>query len=203
MHNKPLIGYGVLSQQDCQEAIDFCLHHAEKSDGKVGGLIENESYEYEYDKNVRDVTVYTPPKDMSEYELSRYGFNIHNFFKPILDANYQYFDFEIEGSLEFHILKYEVGGHYNLHCDIGNTRTVSVSSETRKLSFSVFLNEDFEGGDLVFSGIPSEHYMKPDTPCKTGDIIVFPSYLYHEVKPVTSGVRWVGVGWFHGKNPFK
>ena len=194
MYNRPLTGYGVLSQQDCQEAIDFCLHHAEKTAGTIGGSVENDSGVY--DKNVRDVTVYTLPKNMSEDEFSRCGFNANKFFEPILDANYQYFNFEIEGFPEFHFLKYEVGGHYNLHCDIGN-------NDTRKLSFSVFLNEDFEGGDLVFSGIPSEHYMKPDTPCKTGDIIVFPSYLYHEVKPVTSGVRWVGVGWMHGKNPFK
>ena len=201
MLNKPVVAYNALNEVHCQDTIDFCLNHAEKQIGKIGS--RRDSVSGKIDLNIRNVEVYAPPPDMGQYEMSRYGLHIENFFGPVFDANARFFNFEIDGPLEFHVLKYEVGGHYNLHSDIGNTRTVSGSSETRKLSFSVFLNEDFEGGDLVFSGIPSEHYMKPDTPCKTGDIIVFPSYFYHEVKPVTSGVRWVGVGWFHGKNPFK
>ena len=201
MYNKPIIGYGILSQQECQDAIDFCLHHAEKSVGKVDGSKDDESGEY--DKNVRNVTVYTPPQDMSEYEFSKYGFNIHKFFHPIFDANNHVYNFDVDGIPEFHFLKYEVGCHYNLHSDLGDHKEVELMLDTRKLSFSIFLNDDYEGGDLVFSVIPSENYMKPNTPCKTGAMIVFPSYLYHEVKPVTSGVRWVGVGWLHGKKPFK
>ena len=33
---------------------------------------------------------------------------------------------------------------------------------------------------------------------EAGDMIMFPSYLTHKVEPVTSGVRWVLVGWILG-----
>ena len=35
-----------------------------------------------------------------------------------------------------------------------------------------------------------------------GSIVVFPSFLYHEVKPITKGTRYSLVVWFIGK-PFK
>ncbi|MEC7191643.1 MAG: 2OG-Fe(II) oxygenase [Pseudomonadota bacterium] len=38
--------------------------------------------------------------------------------------------------------------------------------------------------------------------CKRGDVIVFPSYLHHRVKPVTKGVRYSIVAWYGGP-PFK
>ena len=60
---------------------------------------------------------------------------------------------------------------------------------------SINLNEDFEGGDLVFYDCdPIEQ--------KTGNIIFFPSYLPHEVTPVTKGTRYSLVMWFLG-NPWR
>jgi len=52
------------------------------------------------------------------------------------------------------------------------------------------LNDDYEGGELVFF---------EDTKIKTkkGDLLIFPSnFLYpHKVEPVTGGVRWSYVSW--------
>ena len=35
-----------------------------------------------------------------------------------------------------------------------------------------------------------------------GDMIIFPSYFCHNVEPITSGVRWVIVGWAMGDKHF-
>ena len=37
---------------------------------------------------------------------------------------------------------------------------------------------------------------------ETGDMILFPSYFPHKVEAVTSGVRWVIVGWYSGDKHF-
>lgn len=201
MLNKPVVAYNVLSEVHCQDTIDFCLNHAEMQIGKIGG--RRDSVSGKIDLNVRNVEVYAPPPDMGQYEMSRYGLHIDNFFGPVFDANARFFNFEIDGPPEFHVLKYGVGCHYKNHSDVGNYEEEKMNLDTRKLSFSIFLNDDYEGGDLVFTAIPSENYMEPGTRFKAGDMVVFPSYLYHEVEPVTSGVRWTAVGWIHGEKPFK
>ena len=72
-------------------------------------------------------------------------------------------------------------------CFDGNQKGIPV------LSIIGILNEEYEGGDLVFY-LDGEEY----TPkLKTGDTIVFPSAFpwAHEVKPITSGTRYTWVSW--------
>ena len=59
----------------------------------------------------------------------------------------------------------------------------------------VNLNDDFEGGDLI---LYNDGLMKQ----KKGCITFFPSYLLHEITPVTKGTRYSLSMWFLGK-PFK
>ena len=66
--------------------------------------------------------------------------------------------------------------------------------------FSINLNDDYEGGELVFQG---QAEPDKDTPkLKAGTIIFFPSFLVHSVQPVTKGTRNSLVLWLHGK-PYK
>lgn len=84
-----------------------------------------------------------------------------------------------------HLLKYENSGHLPAHQDQG------VSS--RVLSVLVYLNDDYEGGDIEFrhSGLR----FKPEA----GSVLFFPSnFLYvHEVYPVTKGPRYALPNWYH------
>tara|TARA_Y100001972_G_scaffold126272_1_gene179604 strand:- start:257 stop:859 length:603 start_codon:yes stop_codon:yes gene_type:complete len=104
--------------------------------------------------------------------------------------------FQLDMVEPLQITKYEKNGHYDFHSDgNGFSRTVN-NEKTRKLSMSIILNDDYEGGEFEFYG-----HKKSIKPTK-GTVIVFPSYMVHRVKPVTKGIRYSVVAWFCGE-PFR
>jgi Rps23 Pro-64 3,4-dihydroxylase Tpa1-like proline 4-hydroxylase len=84
-----------------------------------------------------------------------------------------------------HLLKYGPGGHLPAHQDQGIS--------TRVLSSVMYLNDDYEGGEIEF--VNSGVKLKPEA----GSIIFFPSnFLYvHEVWPIESGLRYSMPHWYH------
>ena len=104
--------------------------------------------------------------------------------KYIVMANAECFGFDLNGLCEFQIAEYGSGGHYDNHFDM----RLDNRSSVRKLGITIQLSEsrEYAGGDFVFSddiGTPSQDIIK-----QQGTIIVFPSFIYHRVKPVTKGV---------------
>ena len=87
---------------------------------------------------------------------------------------------------------YTEGDFYGLHSDADkeNDRVLSVSVQLSKSS-------DYEGGDLMFRGQNIWSYESVER--KQGTVIIFPSYVYHEVTPITKGKRYSLVQWFKGK----
>lgn len=91
---------------------------------------------------------------------------------------------------EIRFNKYDKSTQMELHCDHihsmfdGNLKGVPI------ISIVGLLNDNFEGGDLVFFG--DQKY-----PLKKGDIVVFPSnFLFpHHVVEVTNGTRYSFVSW--------
>jgi PKHD-type hydroxylase len=89
---------------------------------------------------------------------------------------------------------HRTGGKYGRHIDSAPGTLI------RKLSFTVQLSEpeDYKGGDLcLYLGDKAEVMKK-----EQGFVALFPSYVLHEVKPVTQGTRYSLVSWITGK-PFK
>ena len=116
--------------------------------------------------------------------------------KYIVMANAECFGFDLNGLCEFQIAEYGSGGHYDKHFDM----RLDNRSSVRKLGITIQLSEsrEYAGGDFVFSddiGTPSQDIIK-----QQGTIIVFPSFIYHGVKPVTKGVRYSLVGWYEGNH---
>ena len=114
--------------------------------------------------------------------------------KYIVMANAECFGFDLNGLCEFQIAEYGSGGHYDNHFDM----RLENRSSVRKLGITVQLSEarEYAGGDFVFSddiGTPSQDIIK-----QKGTVIVFPSFIYHKVKPVTQGKRYSLVGWYEG-----
>ena len=90
------------------------------------------------------------------------------------------------------VFKYEVGGKHDWPIDSIPTQS------TRKLSYTLQLSDssDYEGGDLEFFDGGS-NMTNPEFRQK-GNIIVFPSYSWHHITPVTKGIRYAMVGSIHG-----
>jgi hypothetical protein len=111
------------------------------------------------------------------------------------DANYENFQYKIDTLSQVDFLKYTKGMFYKLHSDV--SPKINCSSHKRKLTTIIQLSDesDYCGGDLVIFGNTLEQYKITK---KKGSIIVFPSYLPHEVKEVKEGIRYSLVGWITG-----
>ena len=105
--------------------------------------------------------------------------------------------FDISGIAIPQLSRYKKGDFYSLHTDgAGDNNSENYEGCVRKLSMSVLLNEEYTGGEFMFS-----NNYEPTIGGK-GSIIVFPSFKEHRVAPVKSGVRYSLVAWFVGP-PFK
>tara|TARA_B100000575_G_C23116024_1_gene645156 strand:+ start:726 stop:1403 length:678 start_codon:yes stop_codon:yes gene_type:complete len=130
------------------------------------------------------------------------------------------FDWDWSESCQF--TKYGVGQYYGWHCDswdkpysrpplADGTRPID-HGKIRKLSVTISLShpDEYEGGNLEFdfrnqvdwdrnkkAAIHSCDGIRP-----RGSIIVFPSFVWHRVAPVTKGTRYSLVIWNLGY-PFR
>jgi predicted 2-oxoglutarate/Fe(II)-dependent dioxygenase YbiX len=119
--------------------------------------------------------------------------NIHNqFYISLLAATLPYTKryafnegFWHEG---YSLLKYQESQYYDAHYD-GST------SIGRAISALVYLNDDYEGGEIEFVNFKVK--IKP----KAGMMILFPSnYAYrHIAHPVTSGTKYALVTWIRDR----
>lgn len=107
---------------------------------------------------------------------------------------------------EFEPLQYTIykpGDHYDWHID-SHAKPYD-NGLIRKLSFTMCLNDDYEGGEIELclpNPKPDKHkFFKFNDVFKKGTMIVFPSFVWHKVHAVTKGTRKVLVGWVVGK-PF-
>ncbi len=89
----------------------------------------------------------------------------------------------------------------------GYTENHNIIGKVRKLSMTINLNKpgEYEGGNLKFDFGPHTHgerYHECIEIRPQGSIIIFPSFIHHQVTPVTKGTRYSLVLWSVGP-PFK
>ena len=93
--------------------------------------------------------------------------------------------------------------HYDWHTDAG-TR-INENGKIRKLSMTVALVDgiEYEGGDFeIRMENPKDHEVHVIKAAKQkGSVTIFPSFVWHRVKPVTAGTRYSLVNWHQG-NPY-
>ena len=120
------------------------------------------------------------------------------------------FDWSFSEACQF--TKYGPGQHYGAHCDsweapYDNPSNPDTHGKIRKLSVTCSLSDpsEYEGGELEFQ-FRNQDDPTPKKKCveilPRGSICVFPSFVWHEVKPVTKGIRYSLVIWSLGY-PFK
>jgi PKHD-type hydroxylase len=122
------------------------------------------------------------------------------------------FDWDFSESCQF--TKYKLNQYYDWHCDSWETpyntpNEIQKHGKIRKLSVTCSLSDssEYKGGELEFNFNNPEHSKKRNIrQCKEilpqGSICVFPSFVWHRVKPVKKGTRYSLVLWNLGY-PYK
>ena len=137
---------------------------------------------------------------------------IHPYLREANEKAGWNFDWDFSESCQF--TKYGVGQYYGWHSDSWNRpynkpNSPNEHGKIRKLSMTVSLSDpsEYEGGNLEFdfrnqvdweqnkkAKIHSCNEIRP-----RGSIIVFPSFVWHRVAPVTRGTRYSLVVWSLGQ----
>jgi PKHD-type hydroxylase len=182
-----------ITPERCKEIIDSAgdkFHTAQ-----IGGEVENTN-KTSINLKTRKTNIHWINDDQKLYKMANnYG----------LSANQQAeWNFNFSSMESFQIGQYSKGGHYEWHIDglgiypINAPNNKFLHGKTRKISMVLWLNDDFEGGEFEFhpSVLRENRIIKPSV----GTIIMFPSWIMHRVRPVTSGIRYSAVTWLLG-NP--
>ena len=93
-----------------------------------------------------------------------------------------------------YVLRYKVGGKYGMHADseiYDPEKGMFYRVADRDISILVYLNDDFEGGELTFNHL--NYTYRP----VAGDLVMFPSknLFMHQAEPVTRGTKYALVSW--------
>ena len=127
-------------------------------------------------------------------------------------------NFEWDRSEACQFTKYKHNQYYDWHCDSWDKpyeredKNDPDNGKIRKLSMTCQLTDgsEYTGGELEFDFRNYDPHMRDESKhvrsvpeiLPKGSIVVFPSHLWHSVKPVTRGPRYSLVVWHLGY-PFK
>ena len=128
-------------------------------------------------------------------------------FPFMYDANKQAgWNLDVTTAEPMQIARYKKGGFYTNHHD-GLADSLSaynmpdnsfLHGKVRKISMSMILNDDFEGGNLEFCSYFNGECEIIPVKLNVGNMIFFLSGVEHRVAPVTKGTRYSLVSWFLG-----
>ncbi len=125
------------------------------------------------------------------------------------------YDWDFSESCQF--TKYKLNQYYDWHCDSWDKvydapNDVNSHGKIRKLSMTCQLTDgsEYTGGELQFDCRNYDPHMRDEDKhvltvkeiLPKGSIVVFPSFVWHRVQPVTKGTRYSLVVWNLGY-PFK
>ena len=196
----------ALTSKFCDEVLKYGKLHQEQI-GTVGGL-DKENLSKKEIKNLNkkrnsnivwlnDKWIYKEIHPYVEIANKNAGWN---------------FDWDYSESCQF--TKYSIKQYYGWHCDSWGTpydrpNLINENGKIRKLSVTCSLSDasEYEGGELEFNFNNPEFSKKQNFKiCKEisskGSIVVFPSFVWHRVKPVKKGTRYSLVIWNLGY-PYK
>ena len=123
--------------------------------------------------------------------------------------NFEWDDFE-----DAQFTYYKKDHHYGWHCDSWDEpyQEGLKKGKIRKLTSSLVLSDpaDYKGGELEFdfrqydppARNPKVHVTTIKESLPKGSILVFPSFFWHQIKPITKGMRYSLLIWYLG-SPFK
>lgn len=124
----------------------------------------------------------------------------------VLDINRNHYGFDMGNNItveRFLFAEYNLGDYCDIHHDVWDT--MFMNDFVRKISAVVCLENTASGGELEFYytndqtklGL-ADLKMQESYTLEEGDIIVFPSHIYHRVSNITSGKRKTVLALFTG-----
>ena len=125
------------------------------------------------------------PSDIHQYLFDSIPLIHEKHLQPIYHSN-------IKNVESPQFLRYDIGDHYKAHNDSESYIKGKLKrASKRDISLLLYLNDDYEGGELEFTKL--QLTIQP----KKGMLIAFPSYedFEHKVHPVTKGTRYTIVSW--------
>ena len=190
LHYKPLeasfvtypwcFSKNYFSLSECKDVIDYCNSLTKQT----AGIFKEKNQ--------------TTTKRLSDISWVEYNQDSKWFYDKLavgIDLlNQQFYQLDLVGFENIQFTEYDSmkNAKYDWHMDtiLGH----NTNNLTRKLSATLLLNENFEGGDFEFFD-----FEKPNQPkVFAGDLIVFPSFMTHRVTKVIKGIRNSLVCWCVG-----
>ena len=106
-------------------------------------------------------------------------------------------DFYLNAIEPLQYAEYSINDEFDWHIDQHNVSYKD--NKVRKISFSILLNDDYEGGKFDLEmGNPNEEKRYKTIELKQYQGLFFQSDWFHRVQPIKSGIRKSLVGWVLG-----
>ena len=158
-----------ISKEECGSILDKCINELKLSEGTIGcGTV--------------DIKV----RKSSVAFLNDLGF-LNNRLENILTKSVKVNGYSVSGLQQFQFTQYNIGEFYSWHRDTGASDVMA----SRFYSTVIQLNDEYTEGELQLNIDGNEITLEPGL----GTLYMFPSYTLHQVKPITSGVRYSLVNW--------
>jgi len=174
----------IISPNFIKKIIPFINYKASKNIEIMGGLNKNIST---LNSNIRNVKGYSlnfnSPTNVFYW----------NYIKKEIERLYTYYKLKFPKMSsskinQIDLLKYGLGEKYSIHTD-------HFSTSPRHLSIIMNLNDDYKGGELVFTDQKEKEVKR--FKLDKGSIVFFPSnFMYpHGIQTITKGTRYSIVSW--------
>jgi len=187
LHTHQVNAYAYYSGLFDSEMLDGIIETGEKIKAEAASVGGGPGGPGEVNDTIRKTTIHWIPT------VEENAWIFRKLTDVILQANLQWFGFDINNIENLQYSVYEEGDFYGAHVD---HHFQGAGQYPRKLSFTMQLTDpsEYEGGETML--ITSQEPFA--IPKDRGTITFFPSYTLHEVKPITKGTRKALVGWIHG-----
>lgn len=175
----------AFTPDECTEIIQTCTE-GKLTTELLPGLIDV-SGQTVLNKSVRNSHI-----SWIDYEVEETRWIWERIQTGVSEVNKNVFKFDLGDIQRIQFSKYgDDLGKYDKHTDTNN-----MADTVRKISVSIQLSDpdDYQGGDLNLYSQEAPYTM----PREQGMMILFPSFMLHEVTPVTQGTRYSLVAWIMG-----
>lgn len=140
----------------------------------------------EYNENLRSCTVFSLHLDISDsIDLKKAKDKLNRRINKLTQKHMLDFikktGIKVKEQESWEIIRYSESQKLAWHCDNGESHPCLIS-------FVIYLNDDYEGGDVEFKSFLPGRTIKPEA----GSLLIFPSSLeyIHKVNPVKSGIKY-------------